>query len=85
MIVKEKRMSLGSEVLGKIRRVYLSKKRQVYRLSKDVQDVALEGFAFKTRTLKEFQVVSLCQTLSVLIIIIVKISIADKFGGCLEK
>lgn len=55
MIVKEKRMSLGSEALGKIRRVYQSKKKQVYRLSKDVQDVALEGFAFKTRTLKSLK------------------------------
>lgn len=56
MVVKEKRKSLGSEMLGKILRVYQSKKKQVYRLSKDVQDVALlEGFAFKTRTLKSFK------------------------------
>lgn len=56
MVVKEKRKSLGSEMLGKILRVYQSKKKQVYRLSKDVQDVALlEGFASKTRTLKSFK------------------------------
>lgn len=55
MIVKEKRKSLGRCSVRKDPTSISVKEKQVYRLSKDVQDAAQEGVVFKTRTLKSFK------------------------------